>query len=328
MLSSTNCLHHLFTTPFHHLRCFNAHKHWVLGWYKSRSISVDLSGGPWAGSVVAFTDYNQAGQGEYVIVSVNSLYIQYNKAEEFNAETGLLPNQLVIVHAQNDDSVSDLMGGLESVPGAIIRVEVDGEPDLLIIICSTSEVGDKSVLAISIYLETQSAQCGPRSTPKPTPRPNTRRTRRPTPNPTPNPTANTITNFPTRCTRRPTAKPTTRTTKLTTTVMCDDSRDDMFFVDNKFEHCIWLAVRPELHPSLCHEDHPSQAREVCPKTCGKCKDECKDDLTFNFIDRGFKRDCTWLSLRNLEQARICTPGHEIYTRCQEACNVCDGRISS
>ena len=361
--------------------------------------------------------------------------MQYNRAKKFNTKTGEIPNQLAIVEAENDYySASYLLGGVDPVSRTPFRYVnfADSSTDLLIEVCSKSEIGDKSILVVSIHLETQESRCAGESTPPPIVAPSEQR---PTSPPRENngvcdddregtfysPAVNRdvpCTWLATRpaqratlCTEddpsgarwicqetcgvcndecfdsnedtftddngrqrkclwlsrrndkqdilcqpgkdayttcgetcnscdgglydgapalafapasKPVSAPVAKVHNME--VVCDDSREGTFYVESttRYEPCIWLAARPTYQSIFCQEGHPAGARDVCPETCGKCRDECTDDSTGTFDDRWSERDCTWLSLRNREQGRLCTPGHEAYTKCPETCNVCDG----
>ena len=110
--------------------------------------------------------------------------------------------------------------------------------------------------------------------------------------------------------------------------LCDDSRNDRFYVQNttRYEPCVWLAARPAYQLILCDKGHPSGARDICAETCGKCTDSCTENPKDTFYDEiGSKRDCHWLSLRNDKQDLFCKSGHAAYTQCPETCNVCEGK---
>ena len=70
------------------LKCFNAQKNWVLGWYKDKQLEIN-SGSSWAGKLVPFVDYDQASpsRNEYVLLKTGDLYIQYNRKKGFNSQT-------------------------------------------------------------------------------------------------------------------------------------------------------------------------------------------------------------------------------------------------
>jgi hypothetical protein len=36
--------------------CFNAHKHWILGWFNDRQLQIDPDSNPFQGRLLAFTD--------------------------------------------------------------------------------------------------------------------------------------------------------------------------------------------------------------------------------------------------------------------------------
>jgi hypothetical protein len=122
------------------------------------------------------------------------------------------------------------------------------------------------------------------------------------------------------CDRRAPVTPAPVTAK---TGYCDDDKFARFFISstNETQQCVWLAARPEQQAVLCAELDESQAHHLCPETCGKCRDNCRD--TANKFDYGGRRDCTWLSLRLNVQLEVCIPGSEAYTACPETCDACD-----
>ena len=71
------------------LKCFNANKNWILGWYRDKSIALP-GASRWSGRLVAFVDYGQANtaRNEYVLLRVDDVFVQYNRAKGFNAGTG------------------------------------------------------------------------------------------------------------------------------------------------------------------------------------------------------------------------------------------------
>jgi hypothetical protein len=47
---------------------------------------------------------------------------------------------------------------------------------------------------------------------------------------------------------------------------CVDS-ESQFNVEGKRRDCLWLSLRPQLHPELCEREDVGRA---CPETCDKC----------------------------------------------------------
>ena len=113
----------------------------------------------------------------------------------------------------------------------------------------------------------------------------------------------------------------------TTAMFCDDDKLAAFFVPSlgETQQCVWLAARPEQQELLCKESHESGAYHLCPETCGKCSDNCRD--TDNKFDYNGPRDCLWLTLRKNIQDEICVPSHNAYLTCPETCDVCDAKQS-
>ena len=81
-------------------RCFNARKNWLLGWYDDKSLTVDAN---FNGKLVAFVDYELAStdRGEYVLLRVGDVYIQYNRAKGFNSGTQEHKNEVVFIREEN-----------------------------------------------------------------------------------------------------------------------------------------------------------------------------------------------------------------------------------
>lgn len=112
-------------------------------------------GTSWSGRLVVFVDYEQAdtGRNEYVVLRVDDLFLQFNRAKSFNAATGEHRDKVVLVSGDATESVASvLLGGLEenqlfSRNGVTFEVcslvmEVVGGPDYADVqICPT---GDQS----------------------------------------------------------------------------------------------------------------------------------------------------------------------------------------
>jgi hypothetical protein len=83
-------------------QCYNAQNHWALGWYKAEKMeTVEPSRQGEIVKVVAFADVATAtASADKVLVRTGGnldLYMQYNRAKGFNADTYEYRDQLVIV---------------------------------------------------------------------------------------------------------------------------------------------------------------------------------------------------------------------------------------
>lgn len=136
-------------------RCFNGHKNWILGWYADRAITVDPStAGAWHGTLVAFVDYDQASNTEYVLIKTGDLYIQYNMAKKFNSGTKERRNQVTIVTAKADNEVSSALAGLSVGEGYWSK-----ESEMVIEVCRIMSSGNKDSIEVSIRLSSQRSSC-------------------------------------------------------------------------------------------------------------------------------------------------------------------------
>jgi hypothetical protein len=95
--------------------CFNAHKNWLGGWFRDRALQIKLSNPKdvWNGKIAAFVDYHLTTPEEPVVIRVGDLYLQYNRAKDFNNETMESSNQLVVV--QDRPRGSELLASLDGL---------------------------------------------------------------------------------------------------------------------------------------------------------------------------------------------------------------------
>ena len=110
--------------------CFNAPKHWQLGWYDDRQTTV--SGG-WSGDLYGIADYVGTNEGDTVIVQIpgtEDWYVSFNRKTGINSGTPEGGNQ-VLVHKRSSSSgygKSDLMAKLNSgntYSGAPLQITID-----------------------------------------------------------------------------------------------------------------------------------------------------------------------------------------------------------
>jgi len=93
--------------------CFNAHKNWISGWFLDRIVTVDPADGIWKGYLATFVDYDLTSPGEYVVIKVGDLYMQYNRAKGMNFETREMRDQMTI--AREGQKGSELIAGLDGL---------------------------------------------------------------------------------------------------------------------------------------------------------------------------------------------------------------------
>jgi hypothetical protein len=155
--------------------CFNAQKHWSLGWFQDRARSLDVEDLPWAGYLAAFVDYNMTSLDQNILVNVGQsnprLFLQYNRAKGINADTRELGDHVVIVRDTGSPSTN---GGLPSwreggitAGGAAFRYPDFGDRgvDLVMKVCE-QVAGPPDLVWLSIHLDdgSQRSTCGDETT--------------------------------------------------------------------------------------------------------------------------------------------------------------------
>lgn len=119
------------------LRCYNPQNHWKLGWYSDRTLEVDPNN-PNVYNVAAFVDYQKAADDEYVVLKVSNLdlYVQFNRAKDFNRDAGQYTDMLTIVK-NNKYYGTDLLGGLNT--SHTLYQQTVGSQTLMIEVCEVTE---------------------------------------------------------------------------------------------------------------------------------------------------------------------------------------------
>jgi hypothetical protein len=184
--------------------CFNAHKHWTLGWYSNQQIQINPTNKPFKGRLLAFTDARGLNGNDVVIIHFADIYIQYNRAKSFNRQVLEKGDEVVITRA-NADSTSESIAGVKvgsvSLYG-LYKVEFCSEG-------TDSASRDYAVVQISVIADNLScvssslgfssvvrSNLSRRPTRKPSRRPTRKPSRRPTRKPSRRPTQTTF-RFPT-----------------------------------------------------------------------------------------------------------------------------------
>lgn len=273
--------------------CFNAQKHWSLGWFQDRALSLDVEDLPWAGYLAAFVDYNTTALDQCVLVNVGEsnprLFMQYNRAKGMNSQTRELGDQVVIVRDAGSPSSywglpswreGGIAAGRDDVLPAF-RYPDFGGPGVDLVVKACEQVkGPPDYVRLSIHLDDglQRSACGDEIT------------------------TETVDSF------------------------CVDDRNGSFFVNDRRGNrtCRWLARNIDRWESeLCA--HGQDASYLCAETCGKCTDDCHDatpDVTF-FVNKVQQdRNCEWLSARQFRLERLCVEGSAPWILCPRTCHDC------
>ena len=201
------------------LKCFNPSKNWLLGWYNDKALEI-ASGESWTGRLVAFVDYDLANvaNNEYVLLRLDDfLFVQFNRAKQFNAGTSLHADQVTLVVG---------VGGLSSsssvLRAALGNLETYSYKGTTIEVCSLAiGSGPHDYAQLSVYPTGGTSTCNLPTMPPPvTPGPTTAQpTSTPTPKPSLAPTPMLGTRLPmtpSPTTAPPTPKPTPQPTPLPT----------------------------------------------------------------------------------------------------------------
>lgn len=139
-------------------RCFNGENNWHMGWFSDRSIELNPSS-PTLVKVAAFVHYNKTDADEFVIVKVDDLYLQYNRAVDFNIDTGEKQNMLTVVRKMRRGT--DLIASLdENEPASQIMLEDQGL--LSIEVCDTVPGTSNSPDTMLVSVGIGNTKCPPR----------------------------------------------------------------------------------------------------------------------------------------------------------------------
>jgi hypothetical protein len=123
------------------LSCYNSYNHWLLGWYSERTITVNPASSQLI-TIAAFVDYHKTTSSQYVVASVdNQLFMQYNRAKDFNRDTYEFKDSLVIVRKLAGDEGTNLVAALDySNPTYETSFTISGSTtvqNLIIEVCSS-----------------------------------------------------------------------------------------------------------------------------------------------------------------------------------------------
>jgi len=180
------------------LRCFTARDHDHLGWFSDKTYI-------WNGetvndmNLVSFVDYQWTHHD--VILVMNNVYIQYNRAKGYNAHTGEAHNQVTLT--------APLGAAGNNLIAALDKGDSYNQDGVKILVCDMVTHVNVDIAIVSIGPRAACPISAP-PTPSPTPRPTPNPTPRPSPRPTPPPTRRPSPQPTPRSTPRPTPQPTRR----------------------------------------------------------------------------------------------------------------------
>jgi hypothetical protein len=121
-----------------------------MGWFANRQLEIDPEY-PQVVTLAGFVDYDETAVDEFVVVRVaDDLYAQYNRVKDYNAGSGEMPDQLVLVRDRGADMGTDLVAGLS--PGQTYTEWIRGE-SVTIHVCNSLRGGGSlgaDVLTVSI----------------------------------------------------------------------------------------------------------------------------------------------------------------------------------
>lgn len=137
---------------------FNAHKHWISGWYtkeRIRLINLDsIQNELITVPLVAFVDaYNPLLPANMpAIIKVHNLYVHFNRAKGYNMGTNLAQKDKVVInYADHDEAVSDLVASL-NVHETYQRTDISAA-SIFITVCKMDRDthADADYAVVSIY---------------------------------------------------------------------------------------------------------------------------------------------------------------------------------
>lgn len=154
-------LQYAANVPYGPQKGFNAHKHWLSGWFDDRAFDLGeeiLTKGALGAPLVSFVDASNLflPEGEAVILKLGDLYIQYNLAKSYNVGTYKdQEDRVTINYAESDEAVSDLVGALAENDVYIQPNFAGSGIDLIIQVCSVGadELGDIDYAVLSIHMD-------------------------------------------------------------------------------------------------------------------------------------------------------------------------------
>lgn len=274
--------------------CFNAAHHWRLNWFQTKRIDFNANGmldaGPWRGKLHGFVEAADPSS-ETVLMHMNGVYVQYNRAISYNANTQAHRNEVVLTVREDEQQINSFH--LHSLIKKDDGVHLG---HIGIRLCGWDE--SRAFADISVYdiSKSQASNCDG-STQPPTPAP--------TPAPTPRPSS--------------------------TSVCHDDPDATFFINDKHgFKDCAWFATKANKQRRFCGwESEPDFACQRTCNSCDYYKSLDDDALGCFNADNEFPvegldglRNCEWLASDETWQMQLCGNGGEVDLICERTCKVC------
>ncbi len=154
-----------YQTLYFPLKSFNGANNAQLGWFGDRTSYVDPANGGQMVTLATFVDYDKSNKNNPVLIQVGSdVFLQYNRAKDFNAQAQQDIDQVTIVLQQNNGT--SLLGAVD--PSNSIQLTIpnfDGTGRTVVIQACSKGLGDSNSpdwMAVSVGYDrsfcTQAAQ--------------------------------------------------------------------------------------------------------------------------------------------------------------------------
>jgi hypothetical protein len=143
-------------------KCFNGYNSYIFGWYRDHHLDWNVvKDGDRLIDIATFVDYKQASGNEYIIVNlVDTYFLLYNKAKDFNIDTEQKVDQVTITQP--------VSGGTDSKAGLSVgdKFEVpnfqNSKKKLVVEACKTKKgENGADVMVVSVALD--KSLCGQHS---------------------------------------------------------------------------------------------------------------------------------------------------------------------
>jgi hypothetical protein len=137
-------------------KAFNAHKHWLSGWFADRAIRLDaaMAFGPVGTMLASFVDYRNPDleDGAVILVRIGNLFLQFNEGKDYNVDTpAAARDHVLVVESSGPGEVSQLVAGI-AVGQTYVRSRFTAAGHDLVIEFCDHVVAPYGYAAISIHV--------------------------------------------------------------------------------------------------------------------------------------------------------------------------------
>jgi hypothetical protein len=198
--------------PYYPLKSFNGANNAQFGWYSDRQVTVDPSQGGQVIALATFVDYSKSNKSDPVLIQIGTdVFLQYNRAKDFNSQSEQDIDQVTIVQQQNNGT--SLLGSVDPFSNPQFTInDLDGSGRNVVITACSSGSGDSDNpdwMALSIgYDQSYCIERAQQVTVAPTKASVQRQTPPPTMKPTLRSRLKPISKLPSNATSKLTPKPT------------------------------------------------------------------------------------------------------------------------